>query len=274
MSTIQPNVQKNEEDTKKWETREYYISFVLGILILISFFVWVVVSAYFCGLCQSITTPYILYFMLSLGVILILFPFVRKIRVGNFLELEKNIQETRKEIDDFRGEVRNIFSVISNINSAQASVKNYNYIVDFKERKAALDSENSIVNQYPEIIPSSEEIQEEYNKTDREDYILSLARTRIEIEKRLRQIMGKRLKGENLDHVRFMSLNKLVRLFIQKYKIDENLESSFEYVIKISNAAIHAQPVSKEQAEEVIALGTKLISFLENIGMKDSDSEI
>ena len=51
-------------------------------------------------------------------------------------------------------------------------------------------------------------------------------------------------------------------MFVSKHEEFEYLRTPFRYVTEVCNAAIHAQRVSDEQAQEALALGAQVIGAL------------
>jgi hypothetical protein len=96
---------------------------------------------------------------------------------------------------------------------------------------------------------------------------MALARTRIQLERLLRQILGKKTQYDNksFDDVKFISAGRLYRMFLKEYPEFRYLEPSFEYVLRICNAAIHGQQVPSGQAQEALEIGAKLISTINDL---------
>ncbi len=54
-------------------------------------------------------------------------------------------------------------------------------------------------------------------------------------------------------------------MFLKDFVDYQYLEGSFDYVLKICNAAIHGQQVPAGQAQEELELGARLISTLKEL---------
>jgi hypothetical protein len=100
-----------------------------------------------------------------------------------------------------------------------------------------------------------------------EDPTLALARTRIDIERLLRGIVGKprSFAPGKEDALKFAGVGQLFDLFISKNPQFAYLKKPFRYVTQICNAAIHAQRVSDDQAREALALGAQIIAVLKDL---------
>ena len=97
-----------------------------------------------------------------------------------------------------------------------------------------------------------------------DDPTMALARTRIDIERLLRDILGKptSLTPSREETLKFASIAKLFNLLVFQYPKFAYLQTPFKYVIQVCNAAIHAQRVTDEQASEALALGAQIIAAL------------
>jgi hypothetical protein len=199
-------------------------------------------------------------------------PFFKKIKIGSILELEREIERAKEELREFKAEVRNNLSVLStNVNTIggmtnQVTV-NIPDLAELRAARRAVDSQSS-------SSPSEAKEVEQQLLMQSEDTTLALARTRIEIERHLRAILGKRTtlpKGRE-GSIQFIGTRQLFELFLSQYPKFEYLAKPFKYVIQICNAAIHAQRVSEEQADEALALGAQIISTLNDISHSESQA--
>jgi len=206
----------------------------------------------------------------ALSVMLWLFflflPFFSRIKLGGFLELERQLEQAKQELQEFKAEIRNSLSVLStNVNTIggmtnQVTV-NIPGLAELRDARKTMDSQSPA--------GSTEEAKELEGQLliQSEDTILALARTRIEIERHLRRILGKRTSvtpGKD-DSVKFMGTRQLFDLFLRQHDNLSYLRRPFMYVTQVCNAAIHAQHVSGEQADEALALGAQIIAVLNDI---------
>lgn len=213
------------------------------------------------------------YLVLLLGVLIPLVPFIQKLRIGKIVELERNVQQQKDEIRDFKNEVRQLISVVStSVNSISNLSNTTNVNFDFadllKQAKEQLSQANNVQPEAQEIQEVKRELQ-----LDNEDTIMALARTRIQLEQLLRKILGKRtqISLNPQDDVKFLSAGRLYRMFLKDFNNYQYLEGSFDYVLKICNAAIHGQQVPSGQAQEALELGARLISTLKEIVGNEND---
>lgn len=193
-------------------------------------------------------------------------PFFTKIKIGGFLELEREVARAKEELRDFKSEIRNSMSVLStNVNTIggmtnQVTV-NIPGLAELREARRTFDAEVP-----PRAKQTAEQVEERI-LLQSEDTTLALARTRIEIERLLRKILGKQasLSPGKEQAVRFLGINRLFEIFIAQNEQLAYLTKPFRYITQVCNAAIHSRSVTAEQAQEVLALGAQMISVLKEI---------
>ena len=190
-------------------------------------------------------------------------PFFTKIKIGTFLELEREVARAKEELKEFKAEVRNSMSVLStNVNTIGGMTNQVTVNIpglaelraarQIVEAKAPLEAQQTAQQVEERILLQSE------------DTILALARTRIDIERLLRTILGGRtsLNPNREGALKFAGINQLFDLFTSQNEQFAYLTKPFRYVTQVCNAAIHAQRVSDDQAQEALALGAQVIAVL------------
>ena len=191
-------------------------------------------------------------------------PFFKKIKIGKLLELEMEVAKAKLELSDFKSEVRNTLSVLStNVNtiggtSNQVTV-NLPGIAELQ--KAREDVAASIP---AEAKQEAQQVEDRIIRQSDEDRTMALARTRIDIERALRELLGKRttLPPGREDAIKFASVSQLFDMFVSQNSQLQYLRKPFRYVTQICNAAIHAQSVSTEQADEALSLGAEILTAI------------
>lgn len=196
------------------------------------------------------------------GLFFLFLPFFRRIKIGDILELEREVEKTKEELREFKSEVRNSVSVLStNVNSISGMTNRINFYnniptVPQMEREAQVLDENA-----PEAVSVAQEVQRDLLQQD-DDIVISLFKTRVEIERLLREIVGKSTTLPSSKNVRMAGLLQLFETFAAQNPKYGYLQNSLRYVNQVCSAAIHAQQVSEDQAREVLALGAKIIATL------------
>ncbi|MDR8102756.1 hypothetical protein KPB04_13550 [Burkholderia cenocepacia] len=210
----------------------------------------------------------------ALFVVLTLFflflPFFNKLKIGSWIELEREVKEAKteaatakEELREFKNEMRNTMSAVStNLTAQRVSTQVHVHGASPEQLREAQRRLGENLN------PGDQSTVEKYERTTRVqqdgDVPLMLAKVRMDIERLLRRIVGARLVVANSgdDPIKFATMRQLFGRFIQTNPSYEYLAEPFKYVNNVCNAAIHAQSVSEEQADEALRLGAQIIEVL------------
>lgn len=197
------------------------------------------------------------------GLFFLFLPFFQKIKIGKVLELEREVERAKEELQEFKAEVRNSVNLLStNVNSISGMTNRFNIYnvpsVPQMEKEARVLDEKA-----PRAVNAAQEVQHFLLEQD-EDIVISLFKTRVEIERLLRKIVGKSTNLPPGKDVRMAGLPQLFEAFAAQNPNYAYLRNSLRYVNQVCSAAIHAQQVSEEQAREVLALGAKIIATLDD----------
>lgn len=198
---------------------------------------------------------------LSVGLTLffLFLPFFNKVKISSWLELEREVKDAKKEISaakeelrEFKNEIRTTVSMVThntvNLTVAGAAElrrqgEQVNEKLDYRSRQKA------------------EEIELELQAE--EDINYALAKIRIDIERLLRIKVGKRIDIPVFGSAsKFMSIAKMFELLAQYDESYTYLRDPMRKVLAVCNAAIHAQIISEDQAEEALKLGSQIIAVL------------
>lgn len=233
---------------------------------------WLVSFYFFCGFIRGVGFPPSK--ILSVGDALYVFlwllflflPFFSRIRIGKFLELEREVSKAKEEMRDFKTDVRNSMSILSTtVNTIgrmtnQVTV-NIPGLAELREARQIVEAKAPV-----ETRQTASRV-EEIIIDQSEDSTLALAKTRIDIERLLREGLGKKtsLAQGTEDPVKYAGINQLFNLFVSQHREFEYLRKPFRYVTQVCNAAIHAQRVSDDQAQEALALGAQVIAVLKEL---------
>lgn len=199
-------------------------------------------------------------------------PFFDRIKIGSWIEIERKAEEAKREaasakeeLREFKAEVRNTLSVVSsNFNTQRMSTQlnfygtaNPDKLRESQEKIAAKldEKDRSMIESYERTVRVSLE----------GDIPLMLAKVRIDIERLLRKIVGARLMSVHVsskDPVKFATLRQLFLRLVESDDSYTYLEEPFKYVNEICNAAMHAQPVPLQQANDALRMGAEIIEVL------------
>lgn len=200
----------------------------------------------------------------ALTLFFLFLPFFDKIKVGSWLELEREVEAAKKEAADateelreFKNEVRTtLISTNSNLQRMNVWVGNIPGAPVLREQQEAVakgfsQNQKSIADEYIETVRAQEE-----------DPAYSLARVRIDIERLLREKLKKRIGPVPKANLRLATIRQL---YVQLTEQDSSwlgLRGAFDSVLRVCNAAIHGQIIDADQAEEALLLRAQIIAAL------------
>lgn len=219
---------------------------------------------------KPLTASTTLYLVVSLFFFLL--PFAKKLKLGSLLEYEAKIEALKADVRDFKEEVRqlvllqnNLISTVSNTLSQNINIS----VPDLKEAREAKEELNETILEPVEPIAIEKKI-ENFLATEGSDLTFALAKLRIELERELRRILGMRV--ETSDPLRmkggFISAGSLFRKFVARFPKYEGMGSSFDYVLKVCNAAVHGQIISESHAHEALYMGLRVLDELRKVEAK------
>jgi uncharacterized protein YoxC len=206
---------------------------------------------------------------LAISIFFFLLPLAKKLKLGKLLEYEAKVSEMQNEVKEFKEETRQILSMqnalintVSNTISQNINITLPGY-GEIEEAKEELDST------IEEPAPQEQlEVEiEEYLASEGSDPNFALAKLRIDIEKELRRILVRRLdtKDPTKTKGRFLSNRSLFREFTKLYPQYSGMNSSFDYILKICNAAVHGQNISQRHAHEALQMGFKMLDEFKKV---------
>ena len=212
---------------------------------------------------QDIHKMYLLF--LGIAFFFILLPFIKTIKIGKYLELERNIKETKEEVKDFKTEIRQSVQMLST--SVTASIGNLNNQVTInlpgaEELKSEMEKlKQALKHKDDDAITK---IKNDLLLEEDDDIIMALARTRIKLESLLRKVLNKRqsIADSSKTDIKFFGLRSLYMQYLKVNPDAQQFYNSFKYVQDICNAAVHGQKVSRGQAEQALQLGATIINEL------------
>ena len=205
---------------------------------------------------------------LVLFVCFLVLPFARRLRLGRFLEFEAKVEQVRAEVKDVRSETRELISIMSAVTNTISTSIDSSVVVNIpgQEEAEAAQSELTKALQHPLEQSEQKRNVQEFIDAEESDVHYALARLRIDSERQLRRILGKRLESSYPIHMRgkFITARSLFRQLVSAVPRYESMQMSFEYMLKVCNAAVHGQRVPTEIAYEAIDMGLRILRELEN----------
>lgn len=212
---------------------------------------------------------------LSLGVLgtfFLLLPVAKKISLGKLLTFEREVQKVREETRELRAETKEILGVYGSMVSAISNTVKQTVNVHFHREREEAQKAKEALQEVASSVPENEKaIESEVFKfiaSSGDDHNFALARIRMDIEKQLREVLGKRTTTSDPTQVKsgFLSARQLFSEFIKRHPKYENMHFSLDYVLKVCNAAIHGQQVSEGHASEAIGMGLSIIEEIKGVG--------
>jgi len=216
---------------------------------------------------QPLTPTTTLYLILSLFFFLL--PFARKLKLGSMLEYESKIDAIKVDVKEFKDEVRQLVLLQNNlINTVSNSLsQNINISVPgLREAREAKEELNETISDPPASETINKKV-EAYIAAEGMDLTFALAKLRIDLEKELRSILGMRMETQDPLKMKrgFLPVGSLFRKFVAKYPKYEGMGSSFDYILKICNAAVHGQIISEGHSHEALDMGFRMLDELRKI---------
>ena len=222
---------------------------------------------------EPLTTAAAIY--LALSVFFWILPLAHRLRVGKLIDFESKVQEVRTEMKDTRAETRELVSTVSAVASALSATVSQSVVVNLpnpEEERRAREALDESLTQSQAAIDEHQGIRE-YQYVADFDANYALARLRMDLETQLRRILGKRLTVVDPFGRRgkFLSAGSLFRELVDAFPRYSDMERSFDYVLKVCNAAIHGQRVPDHIAHAAIDMGSRMLRVLTNELGRDQD---
>ena len=210
-------------------------------------------------------------FYASLWLFFLFLPFFNKIKIGKWIELERELSKTQGELREFKTDIRNTMTVLSTTvntigNLSNQVTVNLPGLGELEALKRKIDDQGT-----PKTKKEAEDIRADL-LLESEDTVMALARTRIKIEYLLRKILGKRsVNALRDDVVKYMGVRQMFNMFVKENPQYEFLVEPFLYVNQVCNAAIHAQRVPEEKSSEALDLGSRILAVLSDIAVTNEN---
>jgi hypothetical protein len=208
-------------------------------------------------------------FLLVVSIFFFLLPFSGKLKLGKFLEYEAKIDRIEHENREFRAEIRQSVTLQANLINAVSNTANQNINIQFPwegQAKEAKEDLDETIKEPTEPSTLEDELQRILLQSDN-DTSYALAKLRMELESKLRNILGLRVDTPVPSQVKgkFLSARALFRKFVASYPTYEGMESSFDFILQVCNAAIHGQRVSDKYAHEALRQGVRMLEQFKRI---------
>jgi hypothetical protein len=196
-------------------------------------------------------------------------PEAKKLKLGQLFEYEAKVKEIKEEVKQFKDETRATLTAYTSLISAISNTVNHTVNVNLPSRsettqaKVDLDTTLTTTTKKSEL----EEKVRSFLASEGNDPNYALAKLRMQLEKELRRVLNKETSNPlTPEHnVKFLSIRSLFLQFVSRFPNYQGIEGSFDYVLKICNAAIHGQFISEEYAYEALSMGFRMLDELKEI---------
>lgn len=217
--------------------------------------------------------------ILFTSLFLLFLPFVKKIEIGKFFKIEKEVKETKDELRGFKTDTRDHFNMLSNsINLLSQNLSNNITIYNQAPDAETLKEENDNIDHVnPKSKTERDKLQDELKIVESDEewiWIYNLLKVRIQIEKELRQNLSQMTSvadKQDISQIKYFTLTKLFDMYLDNFPDSRNLLRSFKLFSSVANAAIHGQNINRQQYTEALGLGTRVlgdIKIRQNLGGK------
>lgn len=209
---------------------------------------------------------------LGLALFLFLLPEAKKLKFGQIFEYEAKVKEIKEDVKQFKEETRATLQAYTSLVSAISNSVSQNINVNLpgaaEATKAKADLDTTLLTK--ENRGEIEERVDQFLAAEGNDVNYALAALRMRLEKELRRILGKSedlLTGIN-QNPKYLSARSLFLEFSKSHPTYEGIQSSFDFVLRVCNSAIHGQYVPEKYANEALLMGFRMLSELRSIDEK------
>ena len=204
---------------------------------------------------------------LALFIFFLVLPFAQRIKLGQIIEFEAKIEQVQADIKEVRTETRELISTVSIVANTISNSMNQSVVVNLlpksEEARVAREKLSEVLTQEPEPTIQEKEILNYMDTGSDMHYVL--ARLRMDLERELRRVLGEHLESDYSSKMqgKVLSVRSLFRRLVSAFPRYENMQSSFDYILQVCNAAIHGQRIPDNIAREAIDMGLRILRELE-----------
>ena len=206
---------------------------------------------------------------LAMVVFFLVLPFTQRLKIGKLIEFEAKVEAVQKAVDDVRTETRQLVSTVSAVATAISTSVNQNVFVNLPTEQAAQvarkEISESLTHASAQAIEPND-VSEYFLSLGDADMHFALARLRMDLEKQMRRILGRRLLTSDPTKMKskFLGARTLFRRLVSAKSRYSHMENSFDYVLNVCNAAIHGQQISTDVALEALGMGLQMLREFEH----------
>jgi hypothetical protein len=206
---------------------------------------------------------------LALSLFFFMLPEAKKLKLGQLFEYEARVKGIKEDVNQFKDETRATLAVYTGLVSAISNTVSQTINVNLPGREEASRAKEDLDTTLDgKAEPDSLEAEiENFVASGGNDLNYALAKLRMQLEKELRRILGKHTKTQFPidENTKFMSTRSLFSQFTREFPKYQQMYSSFDFILKVCNAAIHGQSITEGYAHEALYMGLRMLDELKNI---------
>ena len=201
---------------------------------------------------------------LALALFMFLLPEAKRLKLGQLFEYEARVKEIKEDVKQFKEETRATLAAYTSLVSAISNTVSQNITVNLPTRAEASQAREDL-DATLKTKRARTELEEQIDKfleAESNDLSYALAMMRMQLERELRRILGKRVDmvSQEPQEAKFLSARSLFTQFMRRHPEYEAMASSFDYVLRVCNAAIHGQYVPQGTAHEALSMGFSMLT--------------
>lgn len=206
---------------------------------------------------------------LALALFLFMLPEAKKLKLGQLFEYEARVKEIKEDIKQFKDETRTTLAAYTSLVSAISNTVKQTVNVNLPGREEVSQAKKDL-DVTLKVKGGQDQLENEIDRfleAEDNDLNFALAKLRVQLEKELRRILRKRTKSLSpIDsNTKFLSARSLFVQFTHEFPNYQAIGNSFDYVLKVCNAAIHGQYVPDGYAHEALSMGLRMLEELKGI---------
>ena len=205
---------------------------------------------------------------LAFSIFFLVLPFAQRLKLGKLIEFEAKVEQVRADVREVRTETRELISTVSVVANAISASMNQSVTVNIpgmEEAERARAELSEAATQRPEPAAQEDDISEYLSAGD-SDIRYALARLRMDLERELRRVLAAHLATDDPPRIRrrFLPARRMFQRLGDVVPRYRHMQSSFDYMIEVCNAAVHGHPVPEGSAYEAIDMGLRILRELEH----------
>lgn len=198
-----------------------------------------------------------------IALVLFLLPFAKEFSLTGVFSFKAKVSEVKREVSDFKTEIREQIRIQnSNISNVSNNVSvHLPGLSETYRAEASIRQKNPNSSVFDE--QKNEQLYRRFELLEQTELAFEMAKLRIQLEKRLRELLALHTNLKPKSDRRFLSLHKMWRMYVDSRPDAEYLERAFRVVLDVGNAGAHGQTVSLDVAVEAYLLAQEIFEHFD-----------